>query len=101
MIKHSIEISRPAEEVFAYLDQIDRHNEWQPSLVSTVVETAGPARVGARVLERRKVPGGTRDIRYEVTEHDPRAGPRSVAPPARCVPSAHTRSTRRASRAHA
>jgi uncharacterized protein YndB with AHSA1/START domain len=29
MIKHSIEINRPAEEVFAYLDQVDRHNEWQ------------------------------------------------------------------------
>ena len=27
MIKHSIEINRPAEEVFAYLDQVDRHNE--------------------------------------------------------------------------
>ena len=31
MIKHSVEINRPAEEVFAYLDQIDRHNEWQDS----------------------------------------------------------------------
>lgn len=37
MIKHSIEINRPAEEVFAYLEQVDRHNEWQGSLVSTTV----------------------------------------------------------------
>jgi hypothetical protein len=29
MIKHSIVINRPAEEVFAYLDQVDRHHEWQ------------------------------------------------------------------------
>ena len=34
MIRHSIEINRPAEEVFAYLDQLDRHSEWQDSLVS-------------------------------------------------------------------
>jgi hypothetical protein len=27
MIKHSIEINRPAEEVFAYVDQVARHNE--------------------------------------------------------------------------
>ena len=76
MIKHSIEVNRPAEEVFAYLDQVGRHNEWQGSLVSTTVETDGPTRVGTRVVERRKVPGGTQDIRYEITEHAP---PRKVS----------------------
>jgi uncharacterized protein YndB with AHSA1/START domain len=81
MIKHSIEINRPAEEVFAYLDQVDRHNEWQGSLVSTTVETDGPVRVGTRVVERRSVPGGARDFPYEITEHDP---PRSGRLPSRC-----------------
>jgi uncharacterized membrane protein len=76
VIKHSIEINRPAGEVFAYLDQLDRHSEWQGSLVSAKVETAGPTRVGTRVLERRNVPGGARDIPYEVTEHQP---PRKVS----------------------
>ena len=76
MIKHSIEINRPAEEVFAYLDQVDRHHEWQGSLVSTTVETDGPMRVGTRVVERRNVPGGARDFPYEITEHDP---PRKVS----------------------
>jgi uncharacterized protein YndB with AHSA1/START domain len=71
MIKHSIEINRPAEEVFAYLDQVDRHNEWQGQLVSTAIETEGPVRVGTRVVERRNVPGGARDFPYEITEHDP------------------------------
>ena len=71
MIKHSTEINRPAEEVFAYLDEVDRHNEWQGQLVSTVVETDGPVRVGTRVVERRKVPGGARDFPYEITQHDP------------------------------
>lgn len=68
MIKHSIEINRPAEEVFAYLEQVDRHNEWQGTLVSTTVETDGPTRVGTRVVERRNIPGGTRDIPCEITE---------------------------------
>ena len=71
VIRDSIEIKRPAEEVFAYLDQLDRHPEWQSSLVSAKVETEGATRVGTRVVERRKVPGGARDIPYQITEHEP------------------------------
>src|SRR5437667_12021854 len=71
MIEHSIEINRPPEEVFAYLDQLERHPEWQSTLVSSKVETEGPPRVGTRVVDRRKVPGGEREIPYEITEHDP------------------------------
>jgi uncharacterized membrane protein len=87
VIKDSIEINRPAEEVFAYLDQLDRHGEWQDSLVSVNVETDGPTRVGTRVLERRKVPGGARDIPYEITEHEPprKASFRGTAGPVRPV----------------
>jgi uncharacterized protein YndB with AHSA1/START domain len=76
MIKYSIEINRPAAEVFAYVDQVDRHNEWQAQLVSTTVESKGPVRVGTRVVERRNVPGGPRDFPFEITEHDP---PRKVS----------------------
>jgi uncharacterized membrane protein len=76
MIKHSIEINRPTEEVFAYLDQVDRHNEWQGQLVSTTIETDGPARAGTRVVERRNVPGGARDFPYDITQHDP---PRKIS----------------------
>ena len=87
MIKDSIEINRPAEEVFAYLDQLDRHDEWQDSLLSVKVMTDGPTRVGTRVVERRKVPGGARDIPYEVTEHEPprKASFRGTAGPVRPV----------------
>jgi uncharacterized protein YndB with AHSA1/START domain len=70
MVKHSIGINRSAEEVFDYLDQVDRHNEWQGQLVSTTIETDRPVRVGTRIVERRNVPGGARDFRYEITEHD-------------------------------
>src|SRR6058998_643910 len=76
MIAQSIEIDRRPEDVFAYLDQLDRHGEWQGTIMSTRVETEGPTRVGSRAVDRRKVPGGPRDIRYEVTEHDP---PRKVS----------------------
>ena len=70
-INESIEIKRPPADVFGYLDEIDRHGEWQEDLVSVTVETAGPTRVGSRARELRKVPGMEREFTYEVTEHDP------------------------------
>jgi uncharacterized protein YndB with AHSA1/START domain len=76
MITNSVEINRRPEDVFAYLDQVDRHGEWQGNIISTRVETEGPTRVGTRVVNRRRVPGGPRDIPYEVTEHEP---PRKVS----------------------
>ena len=71
MIKSTVEISRPPDEVFAYLDQLERHGEWQSAIQSVKVQTDGPTRVGSRATERRKVPGGARDVTYEITEHDP------------------------------
>ena len=87
VIKHSVEINRPAAEVFAYLDQLDRHREWQSTIVSTTVETDGPTRVGTRVAERRKVPGGAQDFPYEITEHEPprKASFRGTSGPVRPV----------------
>ena len=70
-IIQSVEIARSPEDVFAYLDQLDRHGEWQNEIVSVKVDTEGPVRVGTRVTEVRKVPGGKREISYEITAHDP------------------------------
>jgi uncharacterized protein YndB with AHSA1/START domain len=71
MIVETIEIDRPPEEVFAYLDDLDRHSEWQNDLVTSRKVTDGPVGVGTRAVDNRKVPGGPRDFTYEVTEHDP------------------------------
>jgi uncharacterized membrane protein len=70
-IGESIEIDRRPEEVFAYLDQLDRHGEWQGQIVSVKLETEGPTRVGSRATDTRRVPGGPREFTYEITEHDP------------------------------
>jgi uncharacterized membrane protein len=71
MITESIEVDRRPADVFAYIDRLDRHGEWQSQIVSCKVDTQGPTRVGTRVTEKRKVPGGPRDFTYEITEHDP------------------------------
>jgi uncharacterized protein YndB with AHSA1/START domain len=87
MITESTEIDRRPEEVFAYLDELDRHGEWQGAIITTRVETEGPTRVGSRAVDTRKIPGGKRDITYEVTEHDPphRVAFRGVDGPVRPV----------------
>lgn len=75
-VVQAIEIAKPPEVVFGYIDQLDRHTEWQEQLVSVEVLTDGPTRVGSRAVETRRVPGGPRRFTYEITEHDP---PRHVA----------------------
>ncbi|MDT4932666.1 MAG: hypothetical protein QOK11_558 [Pseudonocardiales bacterium] len=70
-IVDSIEINRTPEDVFAYLDELGKHGEWQEQIISVHVETDGPTRVGSRATDKRRLPGGTRDISYEITEHAP------------------------------
>jgi uncharacterized membrane protein len=71
MINSSVEINRPPAEVFAYLDEVERHGEWQQDIVSSKKETDGPVGVGTRVTDTRRVPGGPRPFTYEITEHEP------------------------------
>ena len=75
-IRESVEIARRAEDVFAYLDDLARHGEWQEQIVSARVETEGPTRVGTRVTERRRMGRREEDSSYEVVAHDP---PRSFS----------------------
>jgi uncharacterized membrane protein len=75
-IVESIEIARSPADVFAYLDELERHGEWQSQIVSTSRETQGPVGVGTRATDVRQVPGGKQSVTYEITEHDP---PRRVA----------------------
>jgi hypothetical protein len=71
-ITESIEISRRPEEVFAYLDDLARHGEWQPQILRVErVEPAGPTHVGTRATEVRKIAGREQSMTYEITEHDP------------------------------
>jgi hypothetical protein len=68
----SVEVARTPRDVFAYLDDLDKHGEWQEDIVSSKTDTAGPVRVGTRATDRRRMPGGmTLNTTYEVVQHDP------------------------------
>ena len=71
-IIESIDIARPPAEVFAYLDQLERHGEWQQAIVSSQMITDLPVRVGSRASDKRRMPGGMKaTVTYEIVEHDP------------------------------
>ena len=70
-IIESIEIARAPEDVYAYIDDLATHGEWQQQITSVRVETDGPTRVGSRVVEKRRIGGREQEIAYEVTEHEP------------------------------
>jgi uncharacterized membrane protein len=70
-ITDTVEIARRPEEVFAYLDDLRRHGEWQTQIESVEVLTEGPTRVGTRAVDTRRTPGGRQRVTYEITEHDP------------------------------
>ena len=70
-IRESIEISRSPEDVFAYIDDLATHGEWQEQVVSAKVDGDGPTRVGTRSTETRKIGGREQQMTYEVIEHNP------------------------------
>jgi uncharacterized membrane protein len=87
VITQSIEINRRAEDVFAYLDEHERHGEWQEAIVSSKVEGQGPVGAGTRVHEIRRIGNREQDTSYEITEHNPprRSSFRGIAGPVRPV----------------
>jgi carbon monoxide dehydrogenase subunit G len=46
LIERSVIIRRSVPEVFSYMDDIDREQEWQPNLRSATQEPRGPVGVG-------------------------------------------------------
>jgi uncharacterized membrane protein len=65
-VEHTLEIERPAENVFDYLTDVARLPEWQESAES--VELEGELREGARFREVRSFMGRRATSTMEVTE---------------------------------
>ena len=80
-IDASTEIARTPQEVFDYVSDPTRLPDWQRSV--DAAEPPAVRAVGMRGHEVRRIPGGSRTIRWEVTECDPgrRWGVRGVDGP--------------------
>jgi uncharacterized protein YndB with AHSA1/START domain len=70
-IVRSVELSRSAEDVFAYVTDISRATEWQENLVREELEGQGPLGVGSRMRMTRRLGRGERTMTSEMTEFDP------------------------------
>jgi uncharacterized membrane protein len=68
-VEHTVEIDRPAEEVFEYLTDVSRLPEWQSSAESAELE--GELGNGALVREVRTFMGRRAASTLEVTEYEP------------------------------
>jgi uncharacterized protein YndB with AHSA1/START domain len=70
-IVSSIEISRPQQEVFAYVTDPSRMAEWQESLISGRAEGADPPAVGSKAIMTRRVGRSERTMTMQLTDFSP------------------------------
>src|SRR5215475_414210 len=85
-ITTSIEVSRPAEEVFAYVTDPSSMHEWQQGCVSGRMD-APTTRVGSKCTTIRKIGGREREVTTRITEYAPpsRWADRGIDGPIRAV----------------
>jgi hypothetical protein len=67
----SIEVDRPAEEVFAYATDPSRFSEWQKGVVGGHMASSGPPQVGDRCVSTRRIGWADRPSTSNVTRIDP------------------------------
>ena len=68
-IEHSLEISRPPEDVFEVLVDLDRLPDWQSSAIAA--SSDGPLELGSLVHEKRRFLGRELADELEVVAFDP------------------------------
>jgi len=68
MIRNTIVVERPVEEVFDYAAQFDRHPEWQDDLKTSTFD--GPADVGANGTETRQMGPRVHTYQWRVNAYE-------------------------------
>lgn len=67
----SVDVDRPATEVFAYATDPTTFHEWQHGVVSGRLDTSGTPEVGDRCLTVRRIGGRHRPSTSELVRFDP------------------------------
>jgi hypothetical protein len=71
MTSVSIDVERPAAEVFAYATDPSRFHEWQQGVVRGSMESKGPQAVGDLCRTTRRIGGSERPATSELVRLDP------------------------------
>jgi uncharacterized membrane protein len=69
MIRNTIVVKRPIDEVFGYAAQFDRHPEWQEDLKAATID--GPAALGVTGTETRKMGPRVHTYQWRVSAYEP------------------------------
>jgi hypothetical protein len=67
----SIDVDRPAEELFAYATDPGHFSEWQKGVVSGHMESSGAIQVGDQCVSTRRIGRADRSSTSTVTRYDP------------------------------
>jgi len=83
----SVEVDRPARNVFDYATDPSRFSEWQKGVVDGRMDSQGELRVGDRCVTTRRIGFADRPATSEVVTYEPpyRWGVRGVDGPIRAV----------------
>ena len=71
MTTTSIEIDRPAEQVYAYVTNPNQFHEWQQGVVSGGIKEPGPPAVGSHCQMVRRIGGADRPSTSVLTKLNP------------------------------
>jgi uncharacterized protein YndB with AHSA1/START domain len=71
MTRTSIDINRPAEQVYAYVTDPSQFHQWQQDVVSGGLRDPGPVEVGSHCQMVRRIGGANRPSTSVVTKLDP------------------------------
>jgi uncharacterized membrane protein len=67
----TVDIDRPAKEVFAFLEEVEHNPRWLRGMVSCTWTTPPPVAVGSRYEQVARFLGKQIRTSFEVTEHEP------------------------------
>jgi uncharacterized membrane protein len=70
-ISASIKINRPAEEIFAFVTDVNNAVKWQSGIISAKETSDGPTGVGTTYRYAVKVMGRDLETRGEITAYNP------------------------------
>jgi uncharacterized membrane protein len=70
-VKQSVFINRTAEEIFAYMSDIENLVDWSSVIISTRKISPGEIHVGATLRNTIRFLGKWLDITFEVVEYEP------------------------------
>ncbi|HEY3753608.1 MAG TPA: SRPBCC family protein [Pseudonocardiaceae bacterium] len=70
-ITATVDVDRPATEVYAYATDPTHFREWQAGVIDGHLDQDGPPRVGSRCVTTRRIGGAARPAISELTQVDP------------------------------